>query len=139
MDCGPQVRGAPQAPPANGSRDRLTADELLASAYKGDSPVHNAYFLPVGQAAPALHAFKGTLSVGAWSMFSANHGCPGLTTISPAFSAAFFTQGEHLVPVVRDILQPPGTIILSPGQVWSEPGDRGMSRASFPFVLINPY
>ena len=70
-------------------------------------------------------------------MFSGSQGCAGLTTISPAFSAAFFTHGEHLVPVVRDILQPPGTIILSPGKVWSEPGDRGMSRASFPFVLVN--
>ena len=70
-------------------------------------------------------------------MFSANHGCAGLTTIRPAFSAAFFTDGEHLVPMVRDILQPPGTIIFSPGKVWSEPGDLGMSRASFPFVLVN--
>ena len=69
-------------------------------------------------------------------MFSANHGCAGLTTVRPAFSAAFFTDGEHLVPLVRDILQPPGTIILSPGKVWSEPGDLGMSRASFPFVLV---
>jgi Beta-lactamase len=43
------------------------------------------------------------------------------------------------VPVVRDILNPPGTLILSPGQVWSEPGDGGMSRASFPFVVVNPY
>ena len=138
VKCVPQVRGALQAPPADGSRNRLTVDELLASAYKGNSLVDNNYFLPIGNAAPALHVFKGILSVGAWSMFSANHGCTGLTTISPAFSAAFFTHGEHLVPVVRDILQPPGTIILSPGKVWSEPGDRGMSRASFPFVLVNP-
>ena len=43
------------------------------------------------------------------------------------------------MPVVRDILQPPGTLILSPGQVWSEPGDEGMSRAAFPFVVINQY
>ena len=28
-------------------------------------------------------------------------------------------------------------MILSPGKVWSEPGDRGMSRASFPFVLVD--
>jgi hypothetical protein len=70
-------------------------------------------------------------------MSSANYGCDGLATTSPAFSIAFFTQGEHLVPVVRDIVQPPGTIIISPGKVWSEPGDQGMSRASFPFVLVN--
>jgi hypothetical protein len=29
--------------------------------------------------------------------------------------------------------------ILSPGRVWSEPGDGWMSRAAFPFVLTNPY
>src|SRR5207237_5774007 len=54
-----------------------------------------------------------------------------------SFSAAFFTHGEYLVPVVRTILRPPGTIILSPGRVWSEAGDGGKSRASFPFVVIN--
>ena len=134
VNCGSQDRSAPAT---DGLRDRLTADDLLASVYKGNSPVHNNYFLPTGKSAPALHAFKGVLSVGTWSMFSANHDCAGLTTMSPGFSAAFFTHGEHLVPVVRDILQPPGTIILSPGKVWSEPGDGGMSRASFPFVLVN--
>jgi hypothetical protein len=29
-------------------------------------------------------------------------------------------------------------IVLSPGRVWSEPGDQGMSRASLPFVVLNP-
>jgi CubicO group peptidase (beta-lactamase class C family) len=137
VNCGSQVRGAAQAPVAAGPRDRLTADELLAAAHTGDGPVHNNYFLPVGHAAPALHVFKGILTIGDWSMFSANHGCAGVITTSSGFSVAFFTHGEHLVPAVRDIVQPPGTIILSPGKVWSEPRDRGMSRASFPFVLVN--
>jgi hypothetical protein len=65
----------------------------------------------------------------------ASHGCAVLPETLPGFSVTFFTQGEHLVPVGRDILSPPG-IILSPGRVWSEPDDGGMSRASFPFVLI---
>ena len=139
VGCGPQVRSIPQAPPATGPRDRLTADEFLTQAYTGDGPVHNAYFLPVGQAAPAVHAFKGTLTIRASTMFSAHRGCDGLPRTMSGFSVAFFTYGEHLVPVVRDILQPPGTLILSPGQVWSEPGDQGMSRAAFPFVMTNPY
>jgi hypothetical protein len=98
--------------------------------------IHNAYFLPVGPAAPALHAFQGAVTVHAATMFRARHGCAGLGELLPGFTVTFFTQGEHLVPVVRDILSPPG-IILSPGRVWSEPGDEGMSRASFPFVLTN--
>ncbi|MCP4752742.1 MAG: hypothetical protein GY866_17795 [Proteobacteria bacterium] len=27
-------------------------------------------------------------------------------------------------------------IILAPGRIWSEPGDKGYSRASFPFTLV---
>jgi hypothetical protein len=138
LTCGSQVRGAPRAPATDASRDQVTAEELLASVSRGNSPVHNNYFLPIGKSAAALHGFKGILTIGPWSMFSAKHGCAGLTTTRPAFSAAFFTHGERLVPVVRDILQPPGTVILSPGKVWSEPGDHGMSRASFPFLLVNP-
>jgi hypothetical protein len=135
VGCGPQAGGLPPAPPAAGPRDRLTAAELLATD-AGTGPVHNAYFLPVGQAAPAIHGFKGILTVKAPTMFRARHGCAGLGELLSGFTVAFFTQGEHLVPVVRDIVSPPG-IILSPGRVWSEPGDGGMSRASFPFVLTN--
>ncbi len=59
----------------------------------------------------------------------------------PGFSADFFVAGDALVPVQRDILPRAGVeshwrIILSPGQVWSESGDSGWSRASFPFVLV---
>jgi hypothetical protein len=135
VGCGEQSGGLPPAPPAAGPRDRLTAAELLATD-AGIGPIHTAYFMPVGPVAPALHAFRGTLTVHAATMFRARHGCAGLGELLPGFTAAFFTQGEHLVPVVRDIVSPPG-ILLSPGRVWSEPGDRGMSRASFPFVLRN--
>src|SRR5712692_6677873 len=59
----PAATGLRAAPAATGPRDRLTATELLAPAEMGTSPVHNAYFLPVGQATPALHPFKGTVAV----------------------------------------------------------------------------
>ena len=55
---------------------------------------------------------------------------------------AFFTDGEHLVPAVRTIIRPPDSrvgLILSPGRVWSEPGDQGLSRASFPFVAVDAF
>jgi hypothetical protein len=135
VGCGSPAGGLPPAPTAAGPRDRLTAAELLG-ADASSGPVHNAYFMPIGQAAPALHPFKGTVTVAPSTMLRARHGCSGLSQTLPSFTVAFFTQGEHLVPVVRDILHLPG-IILSPGQVWSEPGDNAMSRASFPFVLTN--
>ncbi|HEV2054337.1 MAG TPA: serine hydrolase domain-containing protein [Methylomirabilota bacterium] len=131
-------------PPVGGPRDRVTADDLFASRYVGDGPVHNDYFMPVGPPAPARHSLRGTLTVGAGRSFSAHKGCAGLPTPGPGFSAAFFTHGDHLVPVVRTIMSSPGAtaqlplaFIVSPGRVWSEPGDRGMSRASFPFVVVD--
>jgi Beta-lactamase len=138
VGCGPQPSGPPLAPPAAGPRDRLTADALLTSAEPGIRPVHTAYFMPIGQAAPALHALQGTLTVQSPTMFRARHGCAGVAEVLLGFSVAFITQGDHLVPVVRD-LEPHTSIILSPGQVWSEAGDGGLSRASFPFVLTSPY
>jgi Beta-lactamase len=134
VNCGAQTRGAPQVP--GGSRDRLKADELLAPTYNGEGPIHNNYFMPIGQTAPAV-ALKGILIVGASNLFSSHQGCPGPPRPALGFSVAFFTHGEHLVPALRDIVQPPGTIIISPGRVWSEPGDQGMSRASFPLVLVD--
>ncbi len=40
-------------------RDQATAQALLAVS----RPIHNAYFMPVGEAGPALHGFSGTLSI----------------------------------------------------------------------------
>jgi hypothetical protein len=61
--CGPQASGPPSTPPTTGPRDRLIAEELLAAAKASTGPVHTADFLPMGSAAPALHALKGTLTV----------------------------------------------------------------------------
>jgi hypothetical protein len=49
--------------PAGGTRDRLTVEALMAAEYVGDGPIHNGYFMPVGDWAPAHHEFEGTLSI----------------------------------------------------------------------------
>jgi hypothetical protein len=138
VGCGSKTVGLPPAPPAAGPRYRLTAVELLASPEDGIGPIHTAYYMPIGQAEPARQVFRGTLAVPTATLSRGRHGCAGLGGLLSGFEVAFFTQGEHLVPVARDILQPSG-IILSPGRVWSEPGDGGFSRASFPFVLTDPH
>ncbi len=135
--CGFPARPTP-APPAPGPRDRLTASELMAPSFTGTGPVHNDYFTPIGAAGAAKHAIRGTLTVAASSLAGENRGCAAVPRATPAFSVAFFTHGEHLVPAVRDFVPTAGTLLLSPGRVWSEPGDGGMSRASFPFALVNP-
>jgi len=136
MRCGRPSRAAPGAPAA-GLRDQVTAGELLAPTLSSGGPVHNDYFMAIGVARPARHTLRGTLTVAASSLTAARDGCAGIPWPTPAGSVAFFTHGEHLVPVVRDFVPPTGTLLLSPGRVWSEPGDGGMSRASFPFVLVN--
>lgn len=134
LDCSRAHRAS--VLPAAGVRDRLTVAELLAPVGHGTGPIHNAYFVPVGAAAPARHTLEGTLTVPSFSVSFTLRGCPARPRRLPGFTVGFFTHGEHLVPVVRDIV-PGAMLILSPGRVWSEPGDGGMSRASFPFVVVN--
>ena len=134
-------RRPPVAMPAGAARDRLLATELLDAAWVSDGPVHNDYFMPMAGAAPARHPLRGILSLPVFTLASAHQGCAGLPLPAQAFTAAFFTQGEHLVPAVRTIVWASDGqlgLILSPGRVWSEPGDQGLSRASFPFALVNP-
>jgi len=145
----PSTAACPRLPsavaPPGTTRDRLTATELLTSTPSGGL-VHNDYFMPVGPVAPARHSLRGTLTASAGRLSGARDGCVGLGLQVLAHPFAFVTHGEHLVPVERGIIRlppPPGRrgvpagIIVSPGRVWSEPGDQGMSRASFPFVLVN--
>jgi Beta-lactamase len=130
--------GTAVAPPAPGAvRDRLTAAELLASTASA-GPVHTDYFLPVGSAGPARHALRGTLTIGAGSLSSLRRGCLGLPIPAHGLAIAVVTHGDHLVPAVRGMIASAPAIVMSPGRVWSEPGDRGMSRASMPFVVLNP-
>lgn len=136
LGCGRPSPPAP-GPPATGVRDRLTANELMAPTFSGAGPVANDYFMPMGAAEPAKHTLRGVLTVAASSLAGESRGCAAVPWPTPVFSVAFFTHGDHLVPSVRDFVPPAGTLILSPGRVWSEPGDGGMSRASFPFTLVS--
>ena len=118
--------------PPGTSRDRLAFDELMADEPNRDGPIHNDYFMPVGETAPARHELEGILEFAPIPAFLGGNRFPD-------FSAAFYTVDGYLVPVERDVIRSPSLawdIVLSPGRVWSEPGDNGWSRASFPFVLV---
>jgi hypothetical protein len=125
-------------------RDQATAASLLDTQARPDAPVNNAYFMPMGESGEALHALEGTLTVPEFQMGVApQRGSAPTASMAyfPGFSASFFAYAGHLVPVEREILASAGEsywdIILSPGRVWSEPGDGGLSRASFPFALVS--
>jgi hypothetical protein len=122
--------------PSGGTRDRLTASELSGSATP-DGPVHNDYFMPMTGPAPARHTLRGIVTVAAGSLGGRRDACAIVPRKTPEFSVAVFTEGEHLVPVARGAIVA-DAIILGPGRVWSEAGDGGLSRGSFPFTMVNP-
>ena len=113
-------------------RDQLTFAKLMEEDAATEGPVHNGYFMPVGRADEAKHDLSATLIIpetDGWSFGT-----------FPSVSVQMFNSGDRLIPVARDIIRADNTyqwdIIFSPGRIWSEPGDNGLSRASFPFVLV---
>jgi hypothetical protein len=140
---------APTPVPPEGSRDRLTVDELFGGPPPG--VVHNAYYQPLGEAGPAV-GVCGTLHFAETPMDTLH---PDTTwagpghTLFPAFSLPVAVLGEWLVPLERDlILSGRGAggsggsfwnVIANPGRAWSEPGDGGYSRASLPLTFTDNY
>lgn len=133
---------------AQASRDQATLEQLQTGEIAG--PIPNAAFLPAGEQAPAKAPFAGTLVIEPTSMQMEpaldNASVMGRdATMFPGVELEFFSHDGELVPVVRDVITPQDDmaknsfwqIIVQPGRVWSEPGDDGWSRASFPFALMN--
>ena len=112
-------------------RDQLTKQELMTSPEGKPDLVPNVYFMPVGESGDAHHHFSGRLTVdGGEGFFGGGR--------FPSVSVDFFSVDGYLVPKQRDLIFEPSStfdIIFSPGRIWSEPGEKGWSRASFPFVL----
>ncbi|MDP6709163.1 MAG: hypothetical protein QF893_22710 [Alphaproteobacteria bacterium] len=134
----PVARGSDTAPPGAG-RTHLLPDDLFSETYVDSGPVHNGHFMPVGPSEAARHQLAGRLTLPPFAMQGRMELGFGYEWF-PGFDLQFFSHGGRLVPVNRDIIMPADrksrlTLILSPGRVWSEPGDLGLSRASFPFVL----
>ncbi len=63
----------------------------------------------------------------------------------PAAHLPFVSVGRHLVPTTQDVIRVgslPHTrsywdLLVQPGKRWTQPGDHGWHRASFPFELVN--
>jgi hypothetical protein len=128
----------------------ITAQDLL----KGTAPsglVANSSFMPSKDAMPAHEAFVGRLHLAAAKMgtdpdpltsgivFGKDPG------FFPKATIGFFTDGGNLVPATQDVIRAGSLaagisywdIIVQPGRVWSEPGENGWSRASFPFAFMH--
>ncbi len=126
--------------PPGDERTELTAAMLINGTAQPDGPVHNDWFMAVGEAGPALHAFSGTLVLPGTATKGFNIEGP-FDGWSPPFELSFISHGDYLIPVSGDLIASTGEpvpwhLAVSPGRVWSEPLDDGLSRASFPFSLV---
>lgn len=97
--------------------------------------------MPFGNAEPALHEFSGTLTTASSKMSYRPIRASENLILFPELKLHFFTYQDHLVPIERNKLlkneKSTWYIVLAPGRIWSEPGDKGYSRASFPFTLVH--
>jgi hypothetical protein len=145
--------GTASTPPDGSVSDApISAAQLL----KGQRPAGlttNHRFAPGPDAlwAPPL---GGTLRLAGTTMQVVSDGAGGTisnpvhgkdTTFFPDVDLTFFTSGKQLVPATQNVIRNgvlPRTrsywdIIVQPGRVWTQPGDHGWHRASFPFALVN--
>ena len=146
-------RAAATTPPGGSvSNAPITAGELLSGA-KPAGLTANTRFAPAPDArwAPAL---DGTLRLAGATMDVLSDAPGGQisnpvdgkdTTFFPDVDLSFFTVGQQLVPVTQNVIRNgvlPHTrsywdVIVQPGRIWSQAGDDGWHRASFPFALVN--
>ncbi|NQZ79517.1 MAG: hypothetical protein HRT52_00735 [Colwellia sp.] len=137
----PEIDKSYLTSPENKLRDWLSYDELNAQKVSKKSPYHNDYFMPIGQENPALHVFNGTLTIAGNRLDGFPNNYYETMKRFPNLTVQFVSHDGYLIPANRDIIVPDDQqsfwrVILSPGKVWSETTDNGMSRASFPFVLV---
>lgn len=130
------------------ARTSLSVGELLTNSPL-EAPVDASAYAPfTGRTAPRSR-FEGRLRL------TAPIGKPGFkrlidnagyletkelrTTELPPFDFTFVQDGEDLIPLTRGMVitraHPSWEFVLETGRVWSEPGDKGYTRAALPFSI----
>ena len=129
------------------SRRLLTYNDLMAGT--STAPVDDSAFALPANAAMPTNTFEGTLHLvnnatsGGYKVYEDPYQVFGSFDQPikhlPDFSYQFVQNGSHLIPVNQG-LSITGSLywnyIVGPGRVWNEIGDKGYSRAAFPFALI---
>jgi CubicO group peptidase (beta-lactamase class C family) len=109
-----------------------------------EAPVDEAALAMPVDAAPPAHSFEGRLELrgedanGEMVVLRGREQEPEAAHL-PEFDFEFVQSDGYLIPVQRGLIiaeHPNWNYILGPGRVWSEAGDQGYSRASFPFALV---
>ncbi|MFF5138211.1 hypothetical protein ACFY6U_00385 [Streptomyces sp. NPDC013157] len=129
------------------SRTLLTRTDLTTGS--STAPVSDSAFaLPAGAAAPS-HTFQGTLTLSGTSTgggfselvdtYNRTSNADSAWKHLPSFSVTFVQNGSHLIPTVRGLQYTGSTVWnleVGAGRAWDETSDNGMTRASFPFALV---
>jgi len=129
-------------------RAELTREQLSSEPAHRIELVDNRWFLPTEASGTADYRFSGTINIPDHPMSSEPAEILPAdiqgkkTQLFPGMSLRFVSHEGHLIPLDRDLLVASDSesywqMQVAPGRVWSEPGDGGMSRASFPFLLTS--
>jgi CubicO group peptidase (beta-lactamase class C family) len=119
--------------------------DVLLNGSDFNSPVDNHFLALPEDADPPDHIFEGYLELideatgGSAKIIQGGEGLASEANHLPEFDFEFVQSGSYLIPARRGLSiteHPMWNIILEPGRVWQQKGDRGLSRASFPFTLV---
>lgn len=129
------------------SRSLLTHATLTAGSDPGSRINLSGYALPAAAAEPT-NFFQGRLTLhdtairGGFAEIVDSFGYTNATDNPrkhlPPFDFELIQTGSHIFPVQRGSIastHPHWEFILSPGRVWNETGDGGLSRVAMPFAL----
>jgi hypothetical protein len=146
----PSITAAMPGDPLTGNGDvhraNLTYDQLF-SPKDAKSPIDDSAFAVPPAAAMPAEVFEGRLDLMApetrgdgqiVSTIIPQLLQNGIWKHLPHFSVEFVQSGSHLIPVRQGLVitgSVAWNLIIGPGRVWSEKGDNGYTRASFPFSL----
>ena len=130
-------------------RTEITYATLMRGQYRSEIKL-SAFAPPPGAQAPAQQ-FEGTLHVAGKpstrtvyleSGYLAPKQIAAARTFPADFDYDFVQDGDVLLPVRRGYIvtnHPHWDFVLEPGRVWSEPGDKGYTRAALPFELVQKH
>lgn len=135
------------ARPSPGRLSKAIAEESFDLGSTPDQPFSTAAFDRPGNAMPPKNHFAGRLQSTGGAMahflllkddfdFAATSQS---IRILPPFEIDLLQIGDELVPLVRTPIagnHPDWEWIFTPGKVWDDPADKGMSRAVLPFALM---
>lgn len=129
------------------TRTALTYEELTG-AVPPSGLIDNSAFMPAPESGPANHQIGLELKISAApirsdkSILSAEKYNNLRADLFPVVTLRITGKSGAMIPNERDLIcdaegESYWDLTVSPGKVWSEEADRGMSRAVFPFQLSN--